>query len=903
MLLIGPPGSGKTGRLLGRVEAAVRTGRGAAVKLLVPTASMRQHLLFVLARKGLMVPTPTVSALSEFIREATPELREATGAVADRLLRTAIERAQPDAFGSPSASVGLRNRIAALIGEFWAAGADNLQVEAVARNVRQRAFQAVFREYEELLAASGFVHHNQRIARAAATIRQEGLGPVREVCIAGFDRFTRQQEELLDALREQADELLVAMLDELPRYPLEGSEAEYLPARARTGIAVETVEAASPRAEVLEIARRILESGRPLREHGIVLRSLEEYRPVLREVFDTLRIPLRIWERERLFDHGVTRHFLQWLRVIERRFPGEPALEVLASPLTPAGAPADRDACDFAVRERLPGQGLDFLLRSAAPYRRLSGFLNGLRPQADWHRRRYGVRRWARECLALLSQVQSLPVPADGKSFRRTREWRTAVRARSALQSALEEVPQLPDLQGRRRISLGVFAEALEDVLRSARIAESDQRYEVVHVLSVLESRQWSLPVTFACGLAEGWFPRRFSEDLLFDDEDRRQMRSRGIELRTSLDRAEEERFLYRIAATRATGLFVRSYPLSDFLGKPLMRSTLLIDADEPQSAAWVRLEDPRTVTTADPVSDLPEALRDAVAGCNRSFSVTGIQNFRQCPHLYFAGHTLRLQSRPALPERRLDGAQVGMIVHEALARWNRERGSIGAILDAAFQARLEELHLDDSVRAEQLRLALRSDLERFAREQTAPKQFLERAEAFFESDRRYEVAELDGRPVVNCRIDRFDLDPERRCVVTDYKYARPDRVKTLLKEHLAGDQLQLPLYLAALQQELGCEPVGMALCGLKGSTSWVGLTVRDSDELSVTTDEELGELVRSARSEAADALGGVLRGSVAVRPRDRAYCQRFCDYRGVCRIQWSEATDGDSPEGAPPCS
>ena len=229
MLLIGPPGSGKTARALQLVETAVHAGRSAEVKILVPTASMKNHLLHVLAKRGLMVPGDAVSTLSEFVRDATPGLTEAGGAAPDRLLRAAIDRSGRDEFASRSGSVGLRNRLSALIGEFWAAGADNLQIEAAVRDRRQRAFEAVFRAYEESLAAAGFVHHNQRIARAAAAIRQQGLGPVRTVYVDGFDRFTKQQEELLGALEEQAEDLLVAMPDQLPRYPLDQSKAEYLP--------------------------------------------------------------------------------------------------------------------------------------------------------------------------------------------------------------------------------------------------------------------------------------------------------------------------------------------------------------------------------------------------------------------------------------------------------------------------------------------------------------------------------------------------------------------------------------------------------------------------------------------------------------------------------------------------
>ena len=902
VLLIGPPGSGKTDRILNRLETAIRTGQGESVKLLVPTASMKRHLHFMLARRGLMVPTPTVSTLTEFVREVTPEVVEPSEAVADRLLKAAIERVAPDAFGSRTGSGGLRGRVAALIAEFWSAGADNLQLEPAVRGVRQGAFQSVFREYEESLAALGYVHRNQRIAQAAAALRERGLGDVRDVFVAGFDNLTRQQEELLGALQEQAEQLVVAMPDGLPRYPLEGIRSEYLPPNAAAPV-VEIVEAASPRAEILEIARRILESERPLHEHGIVVRTLEQYESVLQEVFDTLRIPFRVWEHGRLIDHGVSKHILQWLRIIDRRFPAEQALAALASPLTPTGSAYERDAFDFAARDLLPGDGLDFLQGAAARFAGPRRFLKALEPVENWHRKRFGAPRWHRECLALLPQLQELPVPADGESFERTRAWREAIQARVKIPDALQEVTTLPEFQGRHRISLGTFVEALEDVMRSNLVPVPDHRFEVVHVLPILESRQWSIPVVFVCGLAEGWFPKYFTEDFLFDDADRQQLRSRGIRVRTSADRAEDERFLYRIATTRASEQLVCSYPRSDALGKPLMRSTYLADAGEAESAGWTRLADATPGAAAERVERVSPSLHGALAERNQSYSVTGIQNFRQCPQLYFAGHTLRLRTRPVPPERRLDAAQIGMIVHEALALWNSKRGPMGEIVDSVFGDRLANLNLDASFRTEQLRTALRADLERFASEQTAAQRLFEGAEASFESDREYRVDGLGSAAVVRCRIDRYDLDSEGGCYVTDYKYARPDRVKTLLKEHQSGDQLQLTLYLAALAQELDCEPAGMALCGLKGETSYEGLARDGTGGLAVIGTDELSGLVDQARSEAAAAIDGVLRGSVAVEPKDRTYCERLCDFHSVCRVHWSGSLEEGNPRGSESCS
>ena len=76
MLLIGPPGSGKTHFVLEKLTAALRERREARALLVVPTASMAQHLTHELARRGFAVPTELIvpiAALERHLAEA-PEL-------------------------------------------------------------------------------------------------------------------------------------------------------------------------------------------------------------------------------------------------------------------------------------------------------------------------------------------------------------------------------------------------------------------------------------------------------------------------------------------------------------------------------------------------------------------------------------------------------------------------------------------------------------------------------------------------------------------------------------------------------------------------------------------------------------------------------------------------------------
>ena len=746
----------------------------------------------------------------------------------------------------------------------------------------------MFEMYEDALRREGLVHHNQRIALAAARIRHEGLGPVNTVYVDGFDRFTRQQEELVDALAEQAEEILIAMPDGLPRYPPTAGEPEFLPSRVGPEPQVEMRQAASPRGEILEIARQVLESGRPLRDHAVILRSTERYSDLIREVFETLEIPFRFWDTRDLADHGVAQHFVEWLRVIEKQFPGPQALEAIRSPLTPAGTITEVDSFDFEVRKRLPGSGLGFLIGAASNRGGSKRFLESLRPVEGFHRKRFGAKRWARECLNLLRVLQQLPAPTSTSvPYLRTWNWRESLSARKALQRAIEDAAGLPDLRAPRRISLRKFADGLEDVLRFAPLRSPGEPQEVVHVLSVLESRQWSLPVTFVCGLYEGSFPRNQAEDYLFDDADRRLLAKRGIALRTTADRSAEEEYLYRVATSRASERLVLTFPAHNSESKPVMPSSLLSDPGEAKPSPWATPSDRRSPAMPVGKRNLPARLGAEVAGRNEHFSPTGIDSYLQCPYQYFGGRTLDLRGAPDPPEQRLNLAVQGRIVHRALERWNRDGGSIGEILDEEFRAELKELHLPENFRTDQARRALRGDLERFAGDGGAAVGVPEGCESSFESKHKYRIGDLASRPEVHCRIDRFDVDDRRQCFVTDFKYTGDHGINRQLSQHRRGEKLQLMLYLAALVQESGYKPGGLGLVGLKGRTSSRGLSVGGAGGLRSVPKQELERLLDEARAKTAETVGSILEGSIDVSPRDKTHCDQFCKFAGVCRVKW----------------
>jgi RecG-like helicase len=66
-LIVGPAGSGKTSLVLKELREAARMG-GAGARLLVPTATLAQHLQNQLARDGCALRGDAVQTLADFVR-------------------------------------------------------------------------------------------------------------------------------------------------------------------------------------------------------------------------------------------------------------------------------------------------------------------------------------------------------------------------------------------------------------------------------------------------------------------------------------------------------------------------------------------------------------------------------------------------------------------------------------------------------------------------------------------------------------------------------------------------------------------------------------------------------------------------------------------------------------------
>jgi ATP-dependent helicase/DNAse subunit B len=147
------------------------------------------------------------------------------------------------------------------------------------------------------------------------------------------------------------------------------------------------------------------------------------------------------------------------------------------------------------------------------------------------------------------------------------------------------------------------------------------------------------------------------------------------------------------------------------------------------------------------------------------------------------------------------------------------------------------------------------------------------------------------GPAHVSGKIDRIDADPAftARAMVVDYKTSTISTGAQIMRD----GKLQIPLYLLALREVLGREPVGGLLVSIrKGHVRGIV----DVDELDVLpanisredrlSHDEFEAALEAARSEAAARVLRIRDGDVRHDPQTQMLCERFCDYRGICRVE-----------------
>ncbi|MBD0291356.1 MAG: PD-(D/E)XK nuclease family protein, partial [Thermoleophilia bacterium] len=313
---------------------------------------------------------------------------------------------------------------------------------------------------------------------------------------------------------------------------------------------------------------------------------------------------------------------------------------------------------------------------------------------------------------------------------------------------------------------------------------------------------------------------------------------------------------------------------------------------------ALAALERPTRLTHPAVLAHLRESSR---------FAVTELETFTTCSSMWLFDRVVD----PREIDGELDARLRGAIVHQALYRFYTglpKRLGVERVEGDRLDEALVFLHecLGEAI-AGQVRLDL-TDVDRLELEGTLARdlEYFLRQEVelgFPLVPRRFEVVfgtpaapvELQrgldlGGFTASGKIDRIDVDPmSARGIVQDYKSGAGAHSAAQIESE---GKLQIPLYVLALRDLVGIEPLGGLYRALSGSRQARGLVRAEAVEDAVSglkqsdyLDEEgFWGRVEGARERAREAVERIRNGDVRHDPRGGS-CPSWCSRWSMCRI------------------
>ena len=302
------------------------------------------------------------------------------------------------------------------------------------------------------------------------------------------------------------------------------------------------------------------------------------------------------------------------------------------------------------------------------------------------------------------------------------------------------------------------------------------------------------------------------------------------------------------------------------------------------------------------------------------AYGGTTLEEFDVCSYRWFAGHELNPQPLDPAPEPLVQGG----LMHAALERLYREHpggdplprpGSLAAwigrgrelVAEIGAERGLGRQPAERAMRRRVERLLARFLSEEAARDSGGFEPWLLEATFGEQEDSERPALEIDGWRLHGA-IDRVDRDPAGRAVVLDYKLSGSVTPREKFEERA---KLQLQLYLIAVAEHWGAEPVGglyHPLRGTSGRRPRGAVLDEAADELAayrlyrndLVDGEGFEQLLADARRRAGAIVARMRSGEIRRDPgprkglRGHDTCPTFCEFAPICRRDRAPAVEED---------
>jgi len=316
---------------------------------------------------------------------------------------------------------------------------------------------------------------------------------------------------------------------------------------------------------------------------------------------------------------------------------------------------------------------------------------------------------------------------------------------------------------------------------------------------------------------------------------------------------------------------------------------------------------------TAEAASRAPGPLANpAVTGAMEAvpaYGGTTLEGFDLCSYRWFVSHELRPKPLDPAPDPLVQGG----LMHAVLDRLYTERpggdplprpDSLPAWIERGRELVAETAaagglgnHPAERAMVRRVEGLLARFLAEESRRDSGFEPWLLEAGFGEEEDLERPALEVDGWRLHGA-IDRVDRDAAGRTLVVDYKLANTVTARGKLEEEA---KLQLQLYLIAVAEQWGADPVGGLYHPLRGTSARRprGFALDEAAEQLASfglasTDlvdrEGFEELLADARRRAGEIVARMRRGDIRRDPgprrglRGHGVCPPFCDFAPICR-------------------
>jgi len=503
---------------------------------------------------------------------------------------------------------------------------------------------------------------------------------------------------------------------------------------------------------------------------------------------------------------------------------------------------------------------------------------------------------------------------------------------------SLEEDYEKCGLAGER-YTLQEFTKVWQEGLKEVSLMLAGGRKDGLLVTNVVQLQGASYKKVYLLGLREGEFPAGNRENWLYNDKERGELQSAGIDLPDTYGAYASDYCLFAGAVAAATERLCLSFYkdeegeespyinelqniFTDLAITKIEAETLASTAEAlrqscscgekwlEQEAGLLTLEaaeiDKKRTGVYNGSLEDGELIEELQQGSRTRFSATSLGKYVDCPFKYL-GAQLWCQKETSERSEQLDGGTRGSLFHDTLAEFVQTylngkpalaREQLWRQLMDIYEAKVAEYRETGKIYANEYWPMESKVLERMLswwldyelKEQQQWEGFTPMAleQGFGTKDIIVRLETEAGLPVfLTGRVDRIDASQEA-AFITDYKSGGAPGNEAFEK----GEDLQMAFYLLAAEKLcpdktiLGGNYLSLKKKTRQGGVAWsstgntnIKVNGKKSEPIYTSWDE----VKKASRDMVLQPIEELYRGSFEVRPRDKDACA-YCPLSDICR-------------------